>query len=156
MAATIDKTGLGDKIVPVNQGERSMGRIEARKFTYLDFKASGSFTTGNVIQLIDIPANSFIREVILKVTTAFNAATTNVLLVGDGTDDDGYMASGEVEETAVKVSSNRANDVAGVYSVKSAGPFYTSADTLDVRYNFTGADPTAGEAVLIAEIVTIP
>ena len=147
--ANVDKTGLGNRIVPINQGERAAGRVEARKFLYSDFSSSG-----DVVQLIDVPANSYVARLWVKVTTAFDG-TSPVLIVGDGDDPNGYLAAGEIEETAVSVNPMDAADVAAAYAVKVARPFYTSADTIDITFTYSGT-PTTGEAVLIVEIVEIP
>ncbi len=152
MATTVDKTADTTRYDSVNYGERSLGVLHAKTVSYSDFDAST-----DIVQLFTIPANSFIRDVFVVVTTAFNAATTNVLVVGDGTDPDGYIGANDVNEaSAAVVGSAISTDGSGAYVAKAVRPFYSSADTLDVTYTWTGDDPTAGQATIIAEIVTLP
>jgi len=147
--ATVDKTEDRSRIKPVNYGERNVGYLDARTFTYADFAASG-----DKLQLIEIPANSFVNNVWLLPTTAFDG--TPVIKVGDGNSVDGYLAAGDLDETSVVlVGCFNAADTAGGYAAKSARPFYASADTIDITFTWSST-PTAGAAVLIAEIVTIP
>lgn len=47
-----------------------------------------------------IPAGATLLEAIVDIKTAFNAATTNVLVVGNASDDDAYVAAGDVDETS--------------------------------------------------------
>ena len=147
--ATVDKTEDRRRIKPVNYGERNVGYIDARTFTYADFASSG-----DILQLIEIPANSFVNNVWLVPTTAFNG--TPVVTVGDGNDADGYLAAADLDETGVVlVGCLSAADNGAAYGLKTARPFYAAADTLDITFAWSST-PTAGAAVLIAEIVTIP
>jgi len=154
--ANVDKTGLGDRIVPLNQGERAAGYIDARKFTYADFSSSG-----DSIDLIELPANCFVARLWVVVKTAFNG--TPVLIVGDSdasasvSDADGYLKSGEIEETSAIVSMADTSDGLGAYTIKGGKrPLYTTAGQ-HLRVGFSwSSTPTAGEAYLVAEIVGIP
>ncbi len=137
------------RIKPVNWGERGLGEWIARKFTYADFAASA-----DIINLIPMPANSFVASLLMVIQTAFDG--TPVLVVGDGNTADGYGVSGEIEETnAALVSDLFAPDATGAFVLKTARPFYTSADTIDVKFSWS-TTPTAGVATLIAQIVTVP
>lgn len=147
--ATVDKSTDRSRIKPVNWGERARGRMECRKLLYSDFSSSG-----DVVKLIDIPANSIVTFVMVVVKTAFNG-TAPVLTVGDSSDADGYLASGEIEEASVMGSPSDAADVAAAYAVKAARPVYTAADHIQVTLTYTAA-PTAGEAWVIAEILELP
>lgn len=152
MATTVDKTADTTRYDAVNYGERGLGVLHAKTVAYSDFAASA-----DVVQLFTIPANSFIRNVWVVVTTAFNAGTTNVLEVGDGSDPDGYINAGDLDESSTSVIGTAlSTDGEGAYMAKAARPFYSSADTLDVLYTYTGTAPTAGQATVIAEIVTLP
>lgn len=149
MATTVDLSTLQARIAPVDWGERAMGQIIARKFTHADFAASG-----DTISLIPIPANSFIKRVVMVITIAFDDTPT--LTVGDGDDPDGYLQAIDIAATSItEVGDSGCVDSLAAYLLKLARPFYAAADTLDVTKT-DAASPTAGEAILIAEIVTVP
>ena len=149
----VDLTENRARLVPVDYGERSLGRWEAREFFYTDFAV-----TTDAVQLIEIPAYSFVANVFLVIEEAFVGGTV-VLEVGDDDDPNGYMlgtdvgaaTAGNVVDTVPAMQV----DVTGAYAVKVKRPFYTSADTLDVELAFN-SPLSAGKATLIAEIVTVP
>lgn len=149
----VDLTENRARLVPVDYGERSLGRWEAREFFYTDFAA-----TTDAVRLIEIPANSFIANCFLVIEEAFVGGTV-VLEIGDDDDPNGYMLGTDV---GAATAGNVVNtvpamqvDVTGAYAVKVKRPFYTSADTLDATLQFSSA-LSAGKATLIAEIVTVP
>lgn len=149
MATTVDYSTKQDRIAPVNFGERGMGCVVARKFTHADFAASG-----DTIKLIPIPANSFIKHAVVLITTAFDDTPT--LTVGDGDDPNGYLQAIDIDATDVElIGDTGCVDSLAAYLLKLARPFYLAADTLDITKT-DAASPTAGEGVLIAEIVTVP
>ena len=149
MADTVDLSTKQDRLAPVNYGERGMGVVIARKFTHADFAASG-----DTINLIPIPANSFVKRVVVIITTAFDDTPT--LTVGDGDDPDGYLQAIDIDATSItELGDSGCVDSLAAYLLKLARPFYAAADTLDITKT-DAASPTAGEGVLIAEIVTVP
>lgn len=81
----------------------------------------------------------------VQVVTAFNAGTTNVLTVGDGTTADKYIAAADVTE-----------GTPGVYPAGGAGPFAaeTAAGTLKATYAQTGTAATTGSARVYALITS--
>lgn len=80
-----------------------------------------------------------------QVTTAFNAGTTNVLTLGDGTTGNKYLAASDVTEGTI-----------GVYPTGGIGPFKaeTVAGTLTATYVQTGTAATTGTARVYALITT--
>jgi len=80
-----------------------------------------------------------------QVVTAFNAGTTNVLTVGDGTTANKYLAAADVTE-----------GTPGVYPTGGAGPFAaeTAAGTLRVTYAQTGTAATTGSARVYALVTS--
>jgi hypothetical protein len=82
-----------------------------------------------------------------QVTTAFNAGTTNVLVLGDGTTANKYLAASDVTE-----------GTPGVYPSGGVGPFIaeTAAGTLRATYTQTGTAATTGAARVYALIASIP
>jgi len=90
-----------------------------------------------------------VGDVVIKcwaqVVTAFNAGTTNVLTVGDGTTANKYLAAADVTE-----------GTPGVYPTGGAGPFAaeTAAGTLRATYAQTGTAATTGSARVYALITS--
>lgn len=86
-----------------------------------------------------IDAEQFVLDIIARCVTSISGGTPAVL-VGDGTDPDGYVVAGDALETAgavVKVSKGSA--------AFAHGKYYSSSDRLIVNFN-SGA--TAGEIEL--------
>ena len=80
-----------------------------------------------------------------EVTTIFNAGTTNVLTLGDGTTGNKYLAAADVTEGTV-----------GVYPTGGVGPFKaeTVAGTLTASFAQTGTAATTGSARVYALITS--
>lgn len=80
-----------------------------------------------------------------EVVVAFNAATTNVITLGNGTTADKFLAAADVNEAA-----------AGVTPVGGKGPFTaeTAAGSLTATYTQTGAAATAGSARVYALVTS--
>jgi hypothetical protein len=101
--------------------------------------ATTNIATG--VEIGTIPAGSFVMPGTVHITTAFNAATTNVLVVGTAADDDGFMAA--------------AGTLSGATGVKTTLTGAQSGDTLTadtpvvVKYTQTGTAATAGVASVI-------
>jgi hypothetical protein len=91
----------------------------------------------SVVKMVPVPPRARVVEAI--VSTQGQAAT---VAVGDGEDDDRYIASAAV--TAGQVS--RLNRATGV------GFNYIDADTIDIKF---GAAPTAGGIVLLTVLYVI-
>lgn len=104
----------------------------------IKFDTSG-VATG--VEIGTIPAGSFVSSVSAHIITAFNAATTNVLVVGTAADDDGFALSAGV--------------IAGTTGVKNGLVGAQSGDTLTadtpvvVKFTQTGTAATAGEAQVL-------
>lgn len=82
-----------------------------------------------------------------QVTTAFNAATTNVLIVGNGVTTDKFLAAADVTE-----------GTPGVYPTGGKGPYTaeTAAGSLVLAYSQTGTAATTGSAKVYALISSLP
>ena len=90
-------------------------------------------TAAESIAVLDIPANSWVINVITRIITASTDGTATVD-VGDGTDVAGWDAAVDITATAGTNSwSNNADDA---YNLQLAsGKVYTDADTLEVLFN---------------------
>lgn len=105
------------------------------------FNDSGVATGIQVQRGYGIPAGSFHLATYVHIKTAFNAASTNVLVVGTSADDDAFVAAGDVAEGTV-----------GMTRVNGKG--YIAADTIPlVKYTQSGAAATAGEAEIVFEFI---
>jgi hypothetical protein len=96
--------------------------------------------TADTVKVGRIPAGSMLMPAQVRITTAFNAATTNVLTVGqNATADTDIVAAGELNEGATGVT------------IVATGCALTFASDTDiyVRYTQTGTAATAGAATII-------
>jgi hypothetical protein len=97
------------------------------------FGANGSTTTATA----QIPANSVVLSTYIAITTAFNAATTNTLKVGDGTTANLFADTGDSTPGTV-----------GGYA-KASGRMVTADSPVVVTYNQSGTAATAGAAEVV-------
>lgn len=95
-----------------------------------------SLTTGDVVV-----------QAWVQVITAFNAGTTNVITLGDGTTADKYLAAADVTEATP-----------GVYPTGGKGPFAAeaAAGTLTATYAQTGTAASTGAARVYALVTSVP
>jgi hypothetical protein len=82
-----------------------------------------------------------------EVKTAFNAATTNVVILGNGVTTNKFLAAADVAE-----------GTPGVSPAGGVGPFTaeTVAGSLVAAYSQTGTAATTGQAVIYAHITSVP
>lgn len=109
---------------------------------------AASVASGNTtVNLGDLAAGDVVVQCWVQVLTAFNAGTTNVITVGDGTTPDKYIAAADVTEATP-----------AVYPTGGKGPFAaeTAAGTLRVTYTQTGTAATTGAAKVYALITSLP
>jgi hypothetical protein len=107
-------------------------------------RASVSFNTLNIgtagmVPFGTLPAGAIATHALVKVTAAFNAATTNVLTLGTAADDDAILAAADIDETVIGTTVTFA---AAGYSVDVATPLF-------LRYTQTGTAATTGAATVI-------
>lgn len=115
-----------------------------RKDVNFDTAASGT-----PLKMGTLPQGAVVIGTTIGIKTAFNAATTNVLIVGTAADDDALVAAGGVDETAVAVTR--------VAPATLAGAVAASADTdIFVEYTQSGTAATAGAAWVAVEYVLDP
>jgi hypothetical protein len=90
-----------------------------------------------------LPAGAQIIGILAKITTAFNAATTNVLTVGTTSTATQLVAAADVDETAVAVTQIAPSAAWGTASQPA-----TDTDVY-VKYAQTGTAATAGAATFV-------
>ena len=128
-----------------------MATIAARK-TYnpcvnfialsIDYNTS-NIGTANMVQVGTLPAGCVLLNSVVSIVTVFNAATTNVLIVGTAADDDAYVASGDVDP----------GTLGGTLVPRSAG-VYIAADTpVYVKFTETGTAASTGTAKVVVTFI---
>jgi hypothetical protein len=119
------------------EGTRAVTKVEVE----LDFAAiavaraaagATALTSGDVLEVIQLPAKTYVLAVGLDVTTAEGGTLT--IDIGDGSAADGYL-DGVNANTVASYASTLAltegapNTVTGY----SAGKYYAAADTIDIK-----------------------
>jgi hypothetical protein len=102
------------------------------------------FDTANAatgIELGTLPAGSFVDGVTVHVITAFNAGTTNVLVVGTAADDDGFATSAGIAAG----TAGKKNSLDGAQS----GDSLTADTPVVAKFTQTGTAATTGEASIL-------
>lgn len=93
-----------------------------------------------------LPANAVVLYTSVGIQTAFNAATTNVLIVGTAADPDALVAAAGADETAVGVTNVVPATLGGIMS--------SSVDTeLFWTYTQSGTAATTGAATIVVAYV---
>ena len=107
-----------------------------------DYNTAG-IGTADTIQVGTLPLGCLHLETIVRVKTAFNAATTNVIKVGTAADGDAFIEAGDVIEGTT-----------GTYfSDRSAGAVYTADTPVYVTYTETGTAASAGSAEVVVTYI---
>lgn len=92
-------------------------------------------TTPFKVSLGTIPAGAIIVKTDVNIATAFNAGTTNVLVVGHGASFNEQVAAGDVDETSATLQT-KATALAALSAAKE----------VFVKYTQTGGAATTGAA----------
>ncbi len=100
--------------------------------------------SGDVLSIWDIPANTVIKNVYVKVTTVEDSTST--IDIGDGVDPNGYVATANLETLGWVVG---AGDLVDVY-----GKAYLTADTLDITFSAHATDTAIFEVWIEAFSMT--
>jgi hypothetical protein len=100
---------------------------------------AAALASGDVLEVIPVPAKSLVMRVGYDVTTAEGAVATFDL--GDGSDTDGYLNDVDLNTVAsgvmaLTLATGTPNTVAGY----SNGKYYSAADTIDVLLNSASVD----------------
>ena len=112
------------------------------------FRAAVTYATVNIgtagkVPLGTLPSGAIVTGMLVKITEAFNAATTNVLTVGTAADDDAILGATDINELEVDTTATFA-----------ALGYKVTADTpLFIKYAQTGTAATAGAATIILTYV---
>lgn len=104
-------------------------------------------SAGGAVTLDSLAIGDVVVQCWAQVLTAFNAGTTNVLVVGNSATADKFLAAADVTE-----------GTPGVYPTGGKGPYTaeTAAGSLIAAYSQTGTAATTGSAKVYALITSIP
>lgn len=104
-------------------------------------------TAAEMIGVIKIPKYTWVLNVFVRTITA-STDTTATIDIGDGVDEQGYLAGFDITAAGTDMG------VADSYAVGAAtsGRWYTSADTIDVQFN---NDTTNGKFLVQAVCVNL-
>lgn len=147
-AATIDSTvgGTGTGYAARDSGNEYV--IE-RTLDVTNWATVGT----NVVQALKLTSGTVVRTVGYQILTATTNGATFTLDVGDGSDEDGYIAAGVSTSGAWGASSPGTVTVTGPQSTNltvtvspayGLGKFYPVDDTIDVVWNSLTTDTTTG------------
>jgi hypothetical protein len=100
-------------------------------------------STDDFTKVGTLPAGAVIYDAIVKVSTAFNAGTTNYINVGIVGDDDGIVDEGDLDLTAAEWQSSR----------RGCDLTFTSDTPVYVTYDQSGTAATAGVAEIIVAYI---
>jgi|DEB3_MinimDraft_2_1074329.scaffolds.fasta_scaffold44643_1 hypothetical protein len=95
--------------------------------------------TAATVSIGALPAGCLVLETLVRVRTAFDAGTTNVIKVGTSDDDDEFIEANDLDETGAGLTR----------SERSAGLVMTADTEVFVTYTQTGTAATAGVADVI-------
>lgn len=101
-----------------------------------------NIATADKIKVGTLPAGAFITKALVRVDTVFNAASTNVLVVGtSGGSDADIVASGDVNEASAQT----------FVCTTGNGLSITSDTDIYAKYTQTGTPATTGKATIVIE-----
>jgi len=86
-------------------------------------------TTAATYELVNVPANFVVMEVLSRVITAFTGSVT--LTIGDGDSAAGYLASADIAPQTAVTTGIYVNATAGGEAY-AKGKKYAAADTIDI------------------------
>lgn len=118
-----------------------------QQIAYLRKKVTFSDGATAVVQVGTLPAGAIVIRAGVVVTTAFNAATTNVLDIGTTADDDGFATDLAMGTIGVIVADEMA-------TTNDAGP-YTAATSIIATHAQTGTAATAGVGYVFVEYMPV-
>ncbi len=105
-----------------------------------EYTVSSNLATNDIIEMVKIPAGARIIDVIASASASVGATATAV--VGDQSDTDRFIASGQLGQGAAQLS--RLNAATG------NGYQYSAEDTIDITYTSIATPATSGVLKLTA------
>ena len=149
-----DTTGVSsDSIVamPSAKNTHVMRNIEA----YLDIDAlvaaGGSFSDGDIFQVLEIPANTLVINAGAEVMKAFTGSCTLDMDFGGGDD---IIDGADITSTGISAAgtNGQTNTIVGS-AASTYTQFVTSTDTIDAK--IAGAAPATGRLRMYATVIDL-
>jgi hypothetical protein len=148
MAATITDFVSGNPVYAPDQENQVFVISNKLDFGDIDDYPGSGVTTGDVVQLLDVPAGMIVNAVgvhIYSNSGTVAATTVSASTVGDGSDADGWITDVDLAPSASGVSSTYEDGISGAYQTTYGGKYYSSADTIDITIGtVAGVDYTSG------------
>lgn len=95
----------------------------------IDSAAGGATGTATVVPLFNVPANTFVKEIILDIQNKWTTSCRQAFIVGDTSDTDRFFTSSgaSVHSAAGTRTSHRSTTL----NAGSGGQFYSTAKTIN-------------------------
>ena len=140
-------TEAADSIAVLPEARRHAYMVEA----VLDISKLPSYscTNGDIFQLLEIPANTFIIAAGAEVLTAFDGSSPTVDI--DFAEGDDIVDGGDVTSTGYLAAGS--NGGANLTSQATFTQLVTTTDTIDVKLIASSADVTAGKLRVYAIVI---
>ena len=139
-------------VLPASRDGMNMRMVEA----ILDISkiTDYSCTNGDIFQLLEIPANTFVLFAGAEVLTAFDGSSPTVDI--DFAEGDDIIDGGDVSSAGflAEGSNGQANDVV-TGAASTFTQFVTTTDTIDVKLISSSADVTTGKLRVYACVVDV-
>ena len=152
-----DTTGVeSDSIVamPSAKNTHVMRNIEA----YLDIDAlvaaGGSFSDGDIFQVLEIPANTLVINAGAEVMKAFTSSCTLAMDFTDGSNDDDIIDGADITSTGFCAagSNGQTNTIVGS-AASTYTQFVTTTDTIDAK--IAGSATATGRLRMYATVIDL-
>ena len=139
-------------VLPASRDGMNMRMVEA----ILDISkiTDYSCTNGDIFQLLEIPANTFVLFAGAEVLTAFDGSSPTVDI--DFAEGDDIIDGGDVSSAGflAEGSNGQANDVV-TGAASTFTQFVTTTDTIDVKLIASSADVTTGKLRVYACVIDV-
>ena len=139
-------------VLPASRDGMNMRMVEA----ILDISkiTDYSCTNGDIFQLLEIPANTFVLFAGAEVFTAFDGSSPTVDI--DFAEGDDIIDGGDVSSAGflAEGSNGQANDVV-TGAAATFTQFVTTTDTIDVKLIASSADVTTGKLRVYACVIDV-
>lgn len=111
----------------------------------INFNTPGIGTT-DTVKVGTIPSGAQITSAVIRIKTAFNAVTTNVIIVGTSTGSNAdIVADGDIDETATGTA----------VVLRGCDLDFTADTAVYAKYSQTGTAATAGVAYVVINYVVL-
>lgn len=143
--------GLTASVAELNKLDAITGYpVEAHEVTFTETTGAGTYTGA-----VSVPAGATILDIIVNAVALWDTTTSATMIVGDGTDPDGYFTGVNLKATDLlageSISFESAGGKAGAYIANSqVSPRYSaSARTITGSITTVGAAGSAGRTRMV-------